>query len=113
MSLSFLNNKTPDGFTFLSIFFISFDSNLEYVKPKYLELVDIDFIFGTFIVDILDYANTNKYKTMRALDGFDANGSGYAVLWSGNWRSTSAVSTITITGGTFAQYSSFALYGIK
>jgi hypothetical protein len=65
------------------------------------------------IVDVLDYANTNKYKTMRALDGFDANGSGYAVLWSGNWRSTAAVSTITITGGTFAQYSSFALYGIK
>lgn len=68
------------------------------------------------VVDVLDYANTNKNKTMRALDGFDTNGSvngGYAVLWSGNWRSTSAVSTLTISGGTFAQYSSFALYGIK
>lgn len=65
------------------------------------------------VVDILDYANTNKNKTIRVLDGFDANGSGYIDLWSGNWRSTSAVSTLTITGGTFAQYSSFALYGIK
>jgi len=65
------------------------------------------------IVDILDYGNTNKNKTIKVLDGFDANGSGYAVLWSGNWRNTSAVSTIAITGGTFGQYSSFALYGIK
>jgi hypothetical protein len=65
------------------------------------------------VVDILDYQNTNKNKTMRALDGFDANGSGYAVLWSGAWYNTAAVSTITIANGTFAQYSSFALYGIR
>jgi hypothetical protein len=65
------------------------------------------------IVDILDYANTNKNKTIRVLDGFDANGSGYIDLWSGNWRNTAAVSTITISGGTFATNSSFALYGVK
>jgi hypothetical protein len=65
------------------------------------------------IVDILDYVNTNKYKTIRALDGYDANGSGFAVFWSGNWRNTAAITNITIDGGTFAQYSSFALYGIK
>jgi len=65
------------------------------------------------VIDILDYQNTNKNKTMRALDGFDANGSGYAVLWSGAWYNPAAVSTITIANGTFAQYSSFALYGVK
>ena len=65
------------------------------------------------IIDLLDYANVNKYKTIRVLDGFDANGSGYVDLWSGNWRNTAAVSTITISNGTFAQYSSFALYGVK
>jgi hypothetical protein len=65
------------------------------------------------IVDILDYQNTNKYKTIRVLDGYDANGSGYIDLWSGNWRNTAAVNTIAITNGTFAQYSHFALYGIK
>lgn len=65
------------------------------------------------IVDILDYANTNKNKTIRVLDGFDANGSGYVDLWSGNWRNTAAISSITISNGTFAANSSFALYGVK
>ena len=73
-------------------------------------------IFGVGVVDILDYADTNKYKTLRALSVDDRNGAGLVVLNSGNWRSTSAVSTITIiTNSTanFAQYSQFALYGIK
>ena len=71
--------------------------------------------FGPAVVDILDYANTNKYKTARALCGVDNNGSGYAVISSGAWLSTSAVNTITIAsnGSTLSQYSSFALYGIK
>ena len=69
------------------------------------------------IFDILDYADTNKYKTMRNLGGFDNNGSGSVFLTSALWQNTNAVSTITLKaqGGTsnFAQYSSFALYGIK
>jgi hypothetical protein len=32
--------------------------------------------FSIAVLDILDYANTNKYKMTRALDGTDANGSG-------------------------------------
>lgn len=74
-------------------------------------------VFGVAVVDVLDYANTNKYKTMRSLGGFDNNGSGEIYLTSGLWQNTNAVSTITLKaqGGTsnFAQYSSFALYGIK
>jgi len=67
------------------------------------------------IVDILDYSNTNKYKTSRIMSGYDSNGAGYLFYRSGLWMSTSAVTRIdmTATGGTFAQYSSFALYGIK
>lgn len=65
------------------------------------------------VIDVLDYADTNKYKTVRFLDGYDANGSGYIQLFSANWRSTAAINSITFTNGTFAQYSSFALYGIK
>jgi hypothetical protein len=73
-------------------------------------------IFGVSIVDILDYTNTNKYKTVRTLTGADQNGSGTIRLWSSNWRSSSAVTSITLYGGTtpnLSQYSSFALYGIK
>jgi hypothetical protein len=70
--------------------------------------------FGANVIDILDYANTNKYKTIRSLFGYDANGSGYIVFSSDAWRSTSAVTSITLTPANgFAQYSTFALYGIK
>lgn len=72
--------------------------------------------FGAFVTDILDYANTSKYKTVRTLGGGDNNGAGEMDFGSSNWRSTSAISRIDITGSTGAnilQYSSFALYGIK
>lgn len=73
-------------------------------------------LFGTAVIDILDYANTNKNKTIRSLGGYDVNGSGTVRLNSSVWLSTNAVTTIDITdfrGGNFAQYSSFALYGVR
>jgi hypothetical protein len=71
-------------------------------------------VFSGTVIDILDYANTNKYKTVRSLSGWDDNGSGIVALESGLWQSTSAVSTILLNfGANFAQYSSFTLYGIK
>jgi len=72
-------------------------------------------IFSGFVIDILDYANTNKYKTTRALNGHDLNGSGKINFESGNWRSSSAISTVRLTqnGSGFTQYTSFSLYGVK
>ena len=72
--------------------------------------------FGVFIVDILDYANTNKNKTVRCLGGTDQNGSGEVYLTSGVWMNTDAINEIDIVpniGTTFVQYTQFALYGIK
>ena len=72
--------------------------------------------WGSCVIDILDYKDTNKFKTVRALGGADGNGSGYITLASGNWRSTSAITSISFIpdgGTTWSQYSSFALYGIK
>lgn len=72
--------------------------------------------FSGFVWDVLDYANTNKNKVLRALNGFDKNGTGYIDLDSGLWVDTSAITSITITptgGTTFQQYTQFALYGIK
>jgi hypothetical protein len=73
--------------------------------------------FSAMISDILDYTNTSKYKTVRSLSGTDLNGdaSGAVFYNSGSWRSTSAVTSITITTNetAFATYSSFALYGVK
>jgi hypothetical protein len=71
--------------------------------------------FGVSIVDILDYANTNKYKTLRSLAGQDQNGtSGRVSFVSGLWQSTSAITTLDLNleSGLWGQYSSIALYGI-
>jgi hypothetical protein len=71
-------------------------------------------IFGAFVTDILEYKNTNIYKTIRTLTGIDNNGSGIIFFSSGNWRNTNAITTITLTSDAdFTSYSSFALYGIK
>jgi hypothetical protein len=69
------------------------------------------------IIDILDYANTSKYKTIRGLNGTDrvSGGNSVLVFSSGGWYSTSAITsiTITMTSGSFASNTQFALYGIK
>jgi hypothetical protein len=73
-------------------------------------------VFGAGVMDFLDYANTNKAKTMRHLGGYDANGSGYIVFSSSLWTSTAAINSIKFTfdsASSFTQYSQLALYGIK
>ena len=74
--------------------------------------------YAVAIVDILDYANTNKNKTVRTLCGYDTNGSGQNINFNSNlWMNTSAISSIRLfqnnLQGNFAGYSHFALYGIK
>jgi len=73
-------------------------------------------IFGTAIVDVLDYTSTTKNKTVRSLSGFDANGSGVICLDSNLWRATpAAITSITLTyaSGNFATNSTFTLYGVR
>jgi hypothetical protein len=77
--------------------------------------------WGSAIVDVLDYASTNKLKTSRILSGFDGNGSGNVVLASVLHvnNSTTAVTSLGFditqytSGIKFVEYSHFALYGIK
>jgi hypothetical protein len=73
-------------------------------------------IFGTGIIDILDYANTNKTTVVRTLGSNDQNGSGFASLYSGLWNNTNAVTTIRLypdNSASFVQHTQFDLYGIK
>lgn len=71
-------------------------------------------IFSSLVIDILDYANTNKNKTVRSLSGVDFNGSGVVALESNVWLNTAAITSITIPYAVnFAQNSRFSLYGIK
>jgi hypothetical protein len=74
--------------------------------------------FGGFILDILDYKNTSKYKTTRSLSGADNNNTSpfYIAMASGTWPSTSAITSLTFTcdsGYSFAVNSTIALYGIQ
>jgi hypothetical protein len=70
------------------------------------------------IIDILDYANVNKFKTTRSLVALEANQTSGRDLRisSGSWRNTNAINSITITTSpsqNFLQHSKFALYGVK
>jgi hypothetical protein len=75
-------------------------------------------IFGAAVIDILDYTNTNKYKTARIISAFDDNGGtfgGIVRFISGLWMNTNAITSIKLqmNVGNIAEYSQFALYGIK
>ena len=73
-------------------------------------------MFGSIIVDILDYSNTTKNTTVRSSGGNDGNGDGKINLSSNLWNNTSAVTNLYLapySGTLFSQYSSFALYGVK
>jgi len=77
---------------------------------------DLANTFSAQIIDILDYKNTSKYKTVRVLGGHDMNNTTAQrmALNSGLWMSTSAITRIDIyLESTMAQYTQFALYGIK
>lgn len=67
------------------------------------------------IIDIFSYAgSTNKTTLINA--SYDKNGSGATENYVGLWRSTSAISTITVnqSGGTgWASGTTATLYGIK
>lgn len=76
--------------------------------------------YAALVIDILDYANTNKFKTIRGIHGTDFNGSvggytGAVNLFSGAYKSTSAITSVKFVSvyGNFTQYSQVALYGIK
>lgn len=75
--------------------------------------------FGLLVCDILDYANTNKYKTVRTLGGYDGNDTnGIVTLRSDLWMSTNAVNSLSILVSNnanvfFAPGTQFALYGVK
>ena len=72
-------------------------------------------IFGTAIVDFIDYTNVNKKPVMRALGGVDRNGAGGLGFYSTMIQTNGAITQLTFAPnlGNFAQHSQFSLYGVK
>jgi hypothetical protein len=66
------------------------------------------------VISILDYADTNKFKTVRSLSNADNNGGGYATFVSGLWRDTASISSIkfNFTGQNMLVNTTVSLYGI-
>lgn len=72
--------------------------------------------YAAGVIDVLDYAKTNKNKAVRSLSGWNSNGSGIVWFISEVWLNTSAINSITFSffsGGNFGQNSQIALYGVK
>jgi hypothetical protein len=67
--------------------------------------------FGTYIFNFQNYSNTTTYKTIL---GRASNAGNSAEATVSLWRSTSAITSITIYAGqNFASGSTFTLYGVK
>jgi hypothetical protein len=66
------------------------------------------------IVDIFDYADTNKKTTVRTLSGKDENGGGTVQIITSVYKQTTTITDIRFDAGTtIATNSQIALYGIK
>lgn len=72
-------------------------------------------IFAVALVDILDYTNTNKTKSVRSLSGRYASDGGIDHT-GGHWNSTSAITSIEIAdrmvSSSLATGTRISLYGI-
>jgi hypothetical protein len=69
-------------------------------------------VFEVALLDILDYSNTSKNKTLRWTWGWDANGSGQVGLSSAVWLSTAGINRFSFNGASaFAAGSRVDLYG--
>ena len=71
--------------------------------------------FGSFVLDILDFANTSKNTTTRNLTGWISGTYPQIRLSSGLWMNTNAVTSVQINSdaGNFITGSRFSLIGVK
>jgi hypothetical protein len=70
--------------------------------------------YGSMVIDILDYANTNKYTTFQQVSGWAGQGADYAVFGSGLWAATTTMTSITLDStDAWTRGSEFTLYGLN
>ena len=72
--------------------------------------------YATFILDIVDYANTNKNTTCSFMAGSALGHTDNRVQFgSGLWDDTAAITTVLFTpnAGSFSRGSEFTLYGLN
>lgn len=73
-------------------------------------------VYTSIVMDIVDYANTNKYKVFRSVLGAAPGAflNPVSSIVSNEWMSASAITSITFgSSGLIAANSRFSLYGIR
>jgi hypothetical protein len=72
-------------------------------------------LFSSYILHFLNYANTSTNKSGLVRFANDRNGSGITNIVANLYRSTSAITSLTLFNGTgnFASGTSFSLYGVR
>lgn len=71
--------------------------------------------WGVAEVDILDWASSTKFKTVRSLTGV-LSFANFITMMSGHWRSTSPITSIQLIaegGNPYAIGSRYSLYGVN
>jgi hypothetical protein len=85
--------------------------------PGGMSQLTTTYYHGAAIIDVFDYTNVDKHKSIRTLGGGDGNGSGAVLLRSGLWTKQDKIFSITLVaqnGATLINAGSqFALYGVK
>ena len=93
------------------------DAGDDTVNPGYAATVGQDTAeYSVFIIDILDYTNTNKNTSVQGTNHLGGSyTSDYLHFFSGSWRNTDAVTSILfdLTSASWKRGSEITLYGIK
>lgn len=70
--------------------------------------------WATNITHVMDYSNTTTFKSTITRDSNDKGSTGTVEAMAGLYRSTSAITTVNVVGGSnFSIGSTFRLYGIE
>lgn len=68
------------------------------------------------IIDVLDFANTSKYKTAKVFGGYAYSSNFDTTVSSGLWMNTAAITSLTLfnsASGVYNTGSRFSLYGVR
>lgn len=93
------------------------DASTSYLQTGYFTLSGAaSQNYAPMILEVLDYASTDKFKTVRNFSGYDVNSSSsFVLLRTALWKSTSAINQIdlTVNGGNYATNTVVTLYGME
>lgn len=117
-----LNGDTGSNYSFQQIYANGSSYGSEgYANQTYGNLGEIasatapTSVFSPIIIQIFEYTDVNKYKTIKAIGTNDRNGAGQIGVNGSLWRSLSAVTSISLfePSSSWIAGSNFTLYGIK